>query len=88
MPPIFMDFEKSKELAAGESQTITMTIDMGNLASYDYTKAKTFIVDPGDYYFALGNDSHDALNNVLAAQGKTTANGMEFRGPRRKESDR
>jgi len=79
-----MDFEKSKELAAGESQTITMTIDMANLASYDYKKAKTFIADPGDYYFALGNDSHDALNNVLAAQGKTTANGMNVNGESKK----
>ncbi len=75
-----MDFEKSKELAAGESQTITMNVDMSNIASYDYTNAKTFIVDPGDYYFSIGSDSHDALNNVLAYQGKGTSNGMSAEG--------
>ncbi len=75
-----MDFEKTNTLAAGESQTITMTVDMSNLASYDYQNAKTFIVDPGEYYFAIGEDAHDALNNVLAAQGKTTADGMTADG--------
>lgn len=71
-----MDFEKTGTLAPNESQTITMTIDMSNLASYDYTGAKTFIVEGGEYYFAIGDDAHDALNNILAAQGKTTADGM------------
>lgn len=75
-----MDFEKTNTLQPGESQTITMEIDLANLASYDAENAKTYIVDPGDYYFAIGEDSHDALNNILAAQGKTTADGMTTEG--------
>ena len=75
-----MDFEKTKELAPDESQTITMDIDMSNIASYDYTTAKTFIVDDGTYYFALGDNSHDALNNVFAKQGKSTKDGMDYDG--------
>lgn len=75
-----MDFEKTKTLKPGESQTITMEIDLANLASYDSQNAKTFIVDPGDYYLTIGNDAHDALNNILAAQGKTTADGMTADG--------
>lgn len=75
-----MDFEKTNTLQPGESQTITMEIDLANLASYDAENAKTYIVDPGDYYFAIGGDSHDALNNILAAQGKTTADGMTTEG--------
>ena len=55
-----MDFEKTNLLAPGESQTITMEVDMANLASYDAENAKTFIVEPGDYYFAIGDDAHDA----------------------------
>ena len=27
--------------------------------------------DPGEYFFAIGSDAHDALNNVLAARGVT-----------------
>lgn len=75
-----MDFEKTSTLQPGESQTITMEIDLANLASYDSENAKTYIVDPGDYYFAIGNDSHDALNNILAVQGKTTADSMTADG--------
>ena len=75
-----MDYEKTNTLAPGESQTITMNVDMANLASYDSENAKTYIVDPGDYYFAIGSDAHEALNNVLAAQGKTTADGMTDNG--------
>ncbi|MFC4323702.1 beta-glucosidase [Litchfieldia salsa] len=75
-----MDFEKTKTLEPGESETITMEIDLGNLASYDSENAKTFIVDPGDYYFSIGSNVHNALNNILAAQGKTTADGMTVEG--------
>ena len=38
---------------------------------------KTYVLDSGDYYFAIGNNVHDALNNILAAQGMTTQNGMD-----------
>ena len=37
-------------------------------------------IDPGTYYFAVGSNSHDALNNILASQGKTTADGMTADG--------
>lgn len=70
-----MDFEKTAEIKAGETETVTLNVDMNNLASYDYTNAKTFIVDDGTYYFALGSDAHDALNNVLAKKGTTSADG-------------
>lgn len=40
-------------------------------ASYDYTKAKGYILSAGDYYLAVGDDAHDALNNILAAKGAT-----------------
>jgi beta-glucosidase len=75
-----MDFEKTKLLKPGETQTITMQLDLSNLASYDSENAKTYIVDPGNYYLSIGNDSHDALNNILSAQGKTAANGMTASG--------
>lgn len=75
-----IDFEKTDTLQPGESQTITMQVELSNLASYDAENAQTYIVDPGDYYFAIGEDSHAALNNILAAQGKTVADGMTAEG--------
>lgn len=74
-------FQKTGELAAGESETVTITVPDYYFASYDEnavngadsTKTGCYILDPGEYYFAIGDSSHDALNNILAAKG---ANGM------------
>jgi beta-glucosidase len=75
-----LGFEKTKELKPGESEELTVKVDLQYLASYDYLNAKTYIMDDGDYYFAIGNGAHDALNNILAAQGKTKNNGLDYDG--------
>lgn len=76
-----MNYEKTKVLNPGESVTIEVKCDLQNLASYDENGAGTYIMENSDqYYFAVGNGAHDALNNILAAQGKTTANGMDYNG--------
>lgn len=79
-----MDFEKTDTLDPGASQTIIMDVDLTNLASYDANEAQTYIVDPGDYYFAIGGDAHEALNNVLAAQGYSESDGMTAAGDKSK----
>lgn len=70
-----LDYEKTEALAPGESTTVTISADMKYMASYDYTNAKTYILDDGDYYFAIGNDAHDALNHIMAAQGVDNVSG-------------
>ncbi len=73
-------FEKVSVPAGGTVQ-INVKADMTDLASYDAHGAKTFIMDYGDYYFALGNGSHEALNHVLSLQGVeglTDHNGTAF----------
>lgn len=62
-------FDKTRELQPGESQTLTIEAERYLLASYDYTNAKTYILSEGDYYLSVGDDAHDALNNILAAKG-------------------
>ena len=66
-------FEKTGELDTGDSETITLRVEKEQLKSYDANYAKTYIVDEGDYYFALGSNAHNALNNILDAQGILTA---------------
>lgn len=64
-------FAKTKELDANATDTVTVTVDKYLLASYDYVGEKGYILSGGDYYIAIGDNVHDALNNVLAKQGKT-----------------
>ena len=67
-------FEKTDMLEPGASQTLTVSVDGDNVASYDAFGAKTYIMDAGDYYFTAATDSHNAANNVLAAKGYTPEN--------------
>lgn len=64
-------FGKTEELAPGASQTLEIRIDRYYTASYDSKGAKTYILDAGTYYFGLGDNAHDALNNILAKKGAT-----------------
>ena len=67
-------FGKTEELAPDESTTIEITFDRYLLASWDshaHNGEGGYILSEGDYYFAIGDDVHDALNNILAAKGAT-----------------
>ncbi len=63
-------FEKVS-LEAGESTSVTITVDKRDIASYDAYGAKTYILDEGTYYLTAANGSHNAINNILAAKKLT-----------------
>ena len=73
-------FDKTQLLAPGDHEEMTVQVDERDLASYDAYGAKTYILDAGTYYLTVATDAHDAANNVLAAHGKTTADGMDAEG--------
>lgn len=75
-----LGFEKTQTLQPGADENVTVTLNLQWLASFDYTKAKTYVMDAGDYYFSIGNGAHAALNNILSAKGKTAADGMDAVG--------
>ena len=64
-------FGKTAELEPGASETLEIEVERYLLASYDYTFAKGYIISEGTHYLAIGDDAHDALNNILAAKGAT-----------------
>lgn len=74
-----LDFGKTKVLQPGESEEITLEFEPKYMASYDETVIKAdgtmgaWVLDPGDYYFSIGNGAHAALNNILAAKLGTAA---------------
>lgn len=69
-------FEKTDILEPGASVTVTVSCERYLMASYDANGAEGYIMSAGDYYLAVGDDAHDALNNILAAKGYTVADGM------------
>lgn len=64
-----LDFGKTKILAPGEKETLTVTVDERFFASFDAYGAGTYVIMPGDYYITAATDAHNAVNNVLAAKG-------------------
>ncbi len=73
-------FAKTKKLAPGESETLTVTVEKENFKTYDAYGQKTYILEKGKYYLAAGTNAHDALNNILAAKGFGVADGMDYEG--------
>ena len=73
-------FGKTGILQPGESERLTIRIDRRDLASYDSKGHGTYIIEAGDYYFTAATDSHNAVNNILAAKGYTMADGMDANG--------
>lgn len=73
-------FGKTDMLAPGAKQTVEITVDRKELAAYDEYVNKTYIFEEGDYYLAIGSDAHDAVNNILAAKGFDTSDGMDKNG--------
>ena len=67
-------FGKTQILEPGAAETITITVNKRDLASFDTYGYGTYILDDGQYYLCVATDAHDAVNNILAAKGYTPAN--------------
>jgi len=73
-------FAKTAILDPGTTETVIITVPREELACYDRNGAKTYILDAGDYYLTAAHNAHEAVNNVLAAKGFTTSDGMDANG--------
>jgi beta-glucosidase len=68
----FVGYGKTSILEPSASETVVVDFDAQYFASYDETATKAdgttgaWSLEAGDYYFAVGNGAHEALNNVLA----------------------
>ena len=67
-------FGKTQILEPGATETLTISVDKRDLASFDTYGEGTYILDAGDYYLTAATDSHNAVNNILTAKGFSAEN--------------
>ena len=56
-------FAKTSELKPGDSETVTLTMNVDDIASYDYKTERCYVADEGTYLFNLQTDSHNVKVN-------------------------
>ncbi len=56
------------DVPAGREVEKTIKFDRYFLTTYDFLEKKTYFLQEGDYYFAVGNGAHEALNNIISVK--------------------
>ncbi len=64
-------FDKTDELEPGASQTVTVTFDMEDMASYDYENAECYVLEAGDYGISIRTDSHTIIDEQTITLDET-----------------
>jgi len=68
------DFVKTGLLQPGQSETVTLTLPVEEMASYDYKVNKAYVLDEGEYSIRLQTDSHnmkEGLKEIIYEVNKT-----------------
>lgn len=75
------DFAKTGLLEPGESQTITVTVAIEDMASYDYQKEKAYVLEAGEYLLSVNSDSHTILDQKVYTVDKTIVYSKDNKRP-------
>ncbi len=57
-------FAKTDVIEPGASDTVSITIDVEDMASYDYRDNRAYVLEAGDYELSLRTDSHTIADGV------------------------
>lgn len=76
-------FDKTETLEPGESETINITFNEEDMASYDMSGDGAYVLEEGDYVISINSDSH----TVLDQQTYTVADTIRYEGDNKRESD-
>ena len=78
-----IEFAKTDMLQPGESQTVTVTFSIEDMASYDENNAKAYVLEKGDYVISINSDSH----TVLDQKTYTADADVVYKGENKRASD-
>ena len=78
-----IEFAKTNLLQPGESQTVTVTFSIEDMASYDENNAKAYVLEKGDYAISINSDSHTVLDQKTYTADKDVV----YKGENKRASD-
>ena len=78
-----IEFAKTDLLQPGESQTVTVTFSIEDMASYDENTAKAYVLEKGDYMISINSDSHTVLDQKTYTADKDVV----YKGENKRASD-
>ena len=78
-----IEFAKTNLLQPGESQTVTVTFSIEDMASYDENHAKAYVLEKGDYVISINSDSHTVLDQKTYTADKDVV----YKGENKRASD-
>ena len=78
-----IEFEKTNLIQPGESQTVTVTFSIEDMASYDENNAKAYVLEKGDYVISINSDSHTVLDQKTYTADKDVV----YKGENKRASD-
>ncbi|MCR5101156.1 MAG: glycoside hydrolase family 3 C-terminal domain-containing protein [Butyrivibrio sp.] len=78
-----VQFEKTGILEPGASETVTVSFDVEDMASYDANGAGGYVLEAGDYIISINSDSH----NIIDSKTYTVASTVEYTGDNGRASD-
>lgn len=80
------DFAKTGLLEPGASETVTLTLAVEDMASYDYKNAKAYVLEAGDYDITVQTDSHNVKAGTEAIK-YTVDKTITYSGENHRASD-
>ena len=78
-----IEFAKTNLLQPGESQTVTVTFSIEDMASYDENNTKAYVLEKGDYVISINSDSHTVLDQKTYTADKDVV----YKGENKRASD-
>lgn len=78
-----IEFAKTDLLQPGESQIVTATFSIEDMASYDENNAKAYVLEKGDYVISINSDSHTVLDQKTYTADKDVV----YKGENKRASD-
>ncbi len=58
-------FDKTELLESGQSESLTLSWSVEDMSSYDYTEARAYVLEAGDYEIRLMKNSHEEIDSRI-----------------------